>query len=42
MSSELAKIKITAYKSSGFEDVKKISEGEFVALVNPEGYTRSY
>jgi len=42
MSSELAKIKITAYKSSGFEQNKKISEGEFVALVNPEGYTRSY
>lgn len=42
MSSELAKIKITAYKSSGFEDNKKISEGEFVTLVNPEGYSRSF
>jgi len=42
MSSELAKIKITAYKSAGFEQNKKISEGEFIALVNPEGYTRSY
>lgn len=42
MSSELAKVKITAYKSSGFEESKKISAGEFVALVNPEGYNRSY
>ncbi|HET6994611.1 MAG TPA: LysM peptidoglycan-binding domain-containing protein [Chitinophagaceae bacterium] len=42
MSSEFAKVKITAYKSSGFEESKKISEGEFVTLVNPEGYTRSY
>jgi nucleoid-associated protein YgaU len=40
--SGLTKIKITAYKSSGFEEEKKISEGEFVTLVNPEGYTRSY
>jgi hypothetical protein len=42
MSSELTKIKITAYKSSGFEDNKKISSGEFTVLVNPEGYSRSY
>lgn len=42
MSSELAKIKITAYTSSGFEDTKKISSGEFTVLVNPEGYNRSY
>ncbi|MEI9921435.1 MAG: LysM peptidoglycan-binding domain-containing protein [Bacteroidota bacterium] len=42
MSSELTKVKITAYKSAGFEDNKKISDGEFVALVNPEGYNRSY
>lgn len=42
MSGELAKIKITAYKTSAFEESKKISSGEFKALVNPEGYTRSY
>jgi nucleoid-associated protein YgaU len=42
MSGELTKIKITAYKTSSFEDSKKISSGEFTALVNPEGYTRSY
>lgn len=42
MSSELTKVKITAYKSSGFEQNKKISAGEFTALVNPEGYNRSY
>jgi len=42
MSSELTKVKITAYKSSGFEENKKISAGEFTALVNPEGYNRSY
>ncbi len=42
MSGELTKIKITAYKTSTFEDSKKISSGEFTALVNPEGYTRSY
>jgi nucleoid-associated protein YgaU len=42
MSGELAKIKITAYKTSSFEESKKISSGEFKALVNPEGYTRSY
>jgi len=42
MSGELAKIKITAYKTSTFEESKKISSGEFRALVNPEGYTRSY
>jgi len=42
MSNELAKVKITAYKSAGFEDNKKISSGEFTVLVNPEGYNRSY
>lgn len=42
MSAELAKVKITAYKSAGFEDNKKITSGEFTVLVNPEGYTRSY
>ncbi len=42
MSGELAKIKITAYKTAAFEESKKISSGEFKALVNPEGYTRSY
>jgi nucleoid-associated protein YgaU len=42
MTSELTKVKITAYKSAGFEENKKISAGEFVALVNPEGYSRSY
>ncbi|HEV8283022.1 MAG TPA: LysM peptidoglycan-binding domain-containing protein [Chitinophagaceae bacterium] len=42
MSSELSKVKITAYKSAGFEENKKISSGEFTVLVNPEGYTRSY
>lgn len=42
MSSELTKVKITAYKSPGFEESKKIADGEFVALVNPEGYNRSY
>lgn len=42
MSSEFAKVKITAYSSSGFEDNKKISSGEFTVLVNPEGYSRSY
>ena len=42
MSSELSKVKITAYKSAGFEENKKITSGEFTVLVNPEGYTRSY
>ncbi|HVU55781.1 MAG TPA: hypothetical protein VHD83_12045 [Puia sp.] len=42
MSSELTKVRITSYKSSGFEDDKKISDGEFTVLVNPEGYNRSY
>jgi nucleoid-associated protein YgaU len=42
MSSELTKVKITAYKSSGFEDDKKLSSGEFKVLVNPEGYSRTY
>ena len=42
MSSELTKVKITAYKSAGFEKDKKISDGEFTVLVNPEGYSRSY
>ena len=42
MSGELTKIKITAYKTAAFEESKKISSGEFTALVNPEGYTRSY
>ena len=42
MTSELTKVKISAYKSSGFEENKKISAGEFVALVNPEGYNRFY
>ena len=42
MTSEMTKVRITAYKSAGFEDNKKITSGEFIALVNPEGYTRSY
>lgn len=42
MSSELTKVKITAYKKADFDDKKKIADGEFVALVNPEGYSRSY
>lgn len=42
MSAELTKVTITAYKSAGFEENKKISEGTFTAMVNPEGYTRTY
>ena len=42
MSPALEKIKITAYKSAGFEESKKISAGEFTVLVNPEGYSRTY
>lgn len=42
MSAELNKVEITAYKSSGFEEDKKISSGKFTVLINPEGYTRSY
>ena len=42
MSTELTKVKITAYKSGGFEENKKLTSGEFTVLVNPEGYTRSY
>ena len=38
----LTKVKITAYSSPGFEDNKVIAGGEFTALVNPEGYNRSY
>ena len=41
--SSLEKIKITAYKTAQFDKKKdKIASGEFNALVNPEGYTRSY
>jgi hypothetical protein len=42
MSGELTKVKITAYKSAGFEENKKIFSGEFTVLVNPEGYNRTY
>jgi hypothetical protein len=42
MSSELAKVKITAYKKADFDDKKKIADGEFVVLLNPEGYNRSF
>jgi hypothetical protein len=40
MSTEFKKVEITAYKSAAFD--KKIGSGIFKALVNPEGYTRSY
>lgn len=40
--SALTKVKITAYTSSGFEENKKIAEGEFTAMLNPEGYTRTF
>ena len=42
MSSELTKVKITAYKKSDFDEKKKVADGVFEALVNPEGYNRSY
>lgn len=42
MSDELTKVKITAYKSAGFEENKKLSSGEFTVVVNPEGYNRTY
>jgi nucleoid-associated protein YgaU len=38
----LTKVTITAYSSSGFEKDKKIAGGVFTALVNPEGYTRTF
>jgi hypothetical protein len=42
MSSKFEKVTITAYKSSAFKESEKIAEGEFTALVNPEGYNRAY
>lgn len=41
-SGELKKMQILAYSSAGYEDSKKVEDGEFFVMVNPESYAINY
>lgn len=39
---EVKKLKVIGYEDAKFSESKKVSEGEFTTLVNPESYSLSY
>ena len=41
-SGELKKMQILAFTSAGYEDSKKVADGEFFVAVNPESYAINY
>ena len=42
MTGELKKMQIIAFSSAGYEDSKKVDDGEFFVAVNPETYAITY